>query len=49
MTTVTAEPGSVTGSVDTHLDVHLVAAVDHLGGVLRTESFPTPPLATAGS
>ncbi len=41
MTTMTAEPGSVTGGVDTHLDVHVAAAVDHLGGVLATASFPT--------
>ncbi len=41
MTTMTAEPGSVTGGVDTHLEVHVAAAVDHLGGVLATESFPT--------
>lgn len=41
MTTMTPEPGSVTGGVDTHLDVHVAAAVDHLGGVLGTQSFPT--------
>jgi transposase len=41
MTTMTPEPGSVTGGVDTHLEVHVAAAVDHLGGVLGTESFPT--------
>jgi len=41
MTTMTPEPGCVTGGVDTHLDVHVAAAVDHLGGVLGTESFPT--------
>jgi transposase len=41
MTTMTALPGSVTGGVDTHLDVHVAAAVDHLGGVLATASFPT--------
>jgi transposase len=41
MTTMTPEPGSVTGGVDTHLDVHVAAAVDHLGGVLGTRSFPT--------
>ena len=40
MTTMTAEPGSVTGGVDTHLDVHVTAALAHLGGVLATESFP---------
>jgi len=41
MTTMTPEPGCVTGGVDTHLDVHVAAAVDHLGGGLGTESFPT--------
>lgn len=41
MTTMTPEPGFVTGGVDTHLDVHVAAAVDHLGGVLGTASFPT--------
>jgi transposase len=41
MTTMTPEPGSVTGGVDTHLDLHVAAAIDHLGGVIATESFPT--------
>jgi len=41
MTTMTPEPGSVTGGVDTHLDVHVAAAVNHLGRVLATKSFPT--------
>jgi transposase len=41
MTTMTPEPGSVTGGVDTHLDTHVAAAVDHLGGVLGTKAFPT--------
>ena len=40
MTTMTPEPGIVTGGVDTHLDVHVAAAVNHLGGVLGTQSFP---------
>ncbi len=31
----------VTGGVDTHADFHVVAAVDHNGGVLGIESFPT--------
>src|ERR1700674_5353000 len=31
----------VTGGVDTHLDVHVAAAVDAGGGVLGVESFPT--------
>jgi transposase len=33
----------VTGGVDTHLDVHVAAAVDASGGVLGVESFPTTP------
>jgi transposase len=41
MTTMTPVPGSVTGGVDTHLDMHVAAAVDHLGGALGTQSFPT--------
>jgi transposase len=45
MTTTTAmmtvTPGFVIGGVDTHLDVHVAAALDHLGGVLGTASFPT--------
>ena len=31
----------VTGGVDTHLDVHVAAALDSLGGLLGTESFAT--------
>jgi transposase len=31
----------VTGGVDTHLDVHVAAALDGLGGVLGVESFAT--------
>jgi transposase len=34
---------SVTGGVDTHLDVHVAAAVDENGGVLGVESFATTP------
>jgi transposase len=40
MTTMTPAPGYVTGGVDTHLDVHVAAALDHLGAVLGTQSFP---------
>jgi len=29
--------------VDTHLDVHVAAALDPIGGVLGVESFPTTP------
>ena len=45
----TPEPGRipaarpVTGGVDTHLDVHVAAALDPLGAVLGTASFPTTP------
>jgi transposase len=43
MTTMTPAPGTVTGGVDTHSDVHVAAAVDHLGGVLGTAQFKTTP------
>ena len=33
----------ITGGVDTHLDVHVAAALDEHGGLLGTESFPTTP------
>jgi hypothetical protein len=33
--------GAVTGGVDTHLDVHVAAAIDGNGGVLGVESFAT--------
>lgn len=41
MTTMTLTATAVTGGVDTHADVHVVAACDHLGTVLGTASFPT--------
>jgi transposase len=41
--TMTPAPGTVTGGVDTHSDVHVAAAVDHLGGVLGTAEFRTTP------
>jgi len=41
MTTVAAPELLVTGGVDTHLDLHVAAALNHLGGVLATASFPT--------
>ena len=43
MTTMTPAPDTVTGGVDTHSDMHVAAAVDHLGGVLGTKAFPTTP------
>jgi transposase len=33
----------ITGGVDTHLDVHVAAALDERGGVLGTASFATTP------
>ena len=34
---------AVTGGVDTHLDVHVAAALDGIGGLLGVESFPATP------
>jgi transposase len=34
---------AITGGVDTHLEVHVAAALDPIGGVLGVESFPTTP------
>ena len=41
MTIVETRP--ITGGVDTHLEVHVAAALDANGGVLGVESFPTTP------
>ena len=41
MTTIPAPARTVTGGVDTHADMHVAAAVDQVGGVLGTASFPT--------
>lgn len=44
MTTMTQPPNEtrrVFGGVDTHKDVHVAAALDHLGRLLGTQSFPT--------
>ena len=35
--------GLITGGVDTHLDVHVAAALDQIGGLLGTASFRTTP------
>ena len=40
MTIVEAPPG-ITGGVDTHLDVHVAAALDPLGRLIGSESFTT--------
>jgi hypothetical protein len=37
------ENNTVTGGVDTHADVHVAAALDHIGGLLGTKSFVTTP------
>ena len=39
MTMVSA--GLITGGVDTHLDVHVAAALDHIGGLLGVADFDT--------
>jgi transposase len=39
--TIVETSRSITGGVDTHLDVHVAAAVDAAGGVLGVESFAT--------
>lgn len=41
MTTMTSERLAVTGGVDTHRDEHVAAALDPVGGLLGTKSFPT--------
>jgi transposase len=41
--TIVESTGPITGGVDTHLDVHVAAAVDANGGVLGVESFATTP------
>ena len=44
--TIVESTRPITGGVDTHLDVHVAAALDRNGGVLGVESFPTTPPAT---
>jgi transposase len=41
--TMTTIARTITGGVDTHLDVHVAAALDERGALLGTESFPTTP------
>ena len=41
MTIVGNNPEAVIGGVDTHVDAHVAAAVNHVGGVLGVESFAT--------
>ncbi len=37
---MTTMPDQITGGVDTHLDVHVAAALNAIGGLLGVESFP---------
>jgi transposase len=41
--TIVEAARGVTGGVDTHLDVHVAAALDPLGGLLGSRSFETSP------
>jgi hypothetical protein len=41
VTIVGTNPDAVIGGVDTHADIHVAAAINHVGGVLGVESFPT--------
>jgi len=41
--TIVEDARGVTGGVDTHLDVHVVAALDPVGALLGTAAFPTTP------
>lgn len=43
MTATATDTRRITGGVDTHLDIHVAAALDHLGTELGTKSFPTTP------
>jgi transposase len=45
---MTTMPLRVTGGVDTHLDVHVAAALDHRGGLLGVASFETTPAGYRG-
>jgi hypothetical protein len=52
MTTMTAPAATLTGGVDTHADLHVAAALDDVGRLLGTASFPTTSAigsCTAGS
>jgi hypothetical protein len=42
VTIVEGQPG-ITGGVDTHLDTHVAAALDPLGRLVGTQSFPADP------
>ena len=46
-TIVGRDTGAVPGGIDTHLDVHVAAALDEIGGLLGVESFGRRERATA--
>ena len=46
---MTTMPDEIAGGVDTHLDVHVAAALNAVGGLLGVESFPPTVPATAAS
>lgn len=39
--TIVENPDAVVGGVDTHVDMHMAAVVNHVGGVLGVEAFST--------
>jgi transposase len=41
MTMVIVDTRAVCGGVDTHLDFHVAAVLDHIGGLLGVETFET--------
>ena len=41
--TMTTLARQITGGVDTHLDMHVAAALDERGALLGVESFETTP------
>ena len=41
-------PSRITAGVDTHLDIHVAAALDERGGLLGVETFATTPAGYAG-
>ena len=47
MTTIAAPTGTVTVGVDTHMDIHVAAALDGLGRLLGSAGFATSPAGNA--
>jgi transposase len=41
--TIVEDRRAITGGVDTHADVHVAAALDHIGGLLGVAEFPVTP------